>query len=140
MSAPATPVATAARYIVFAAVATVLNLGAQRLVLAGWPGALLAAMIAGTGVGLIAKYLLDKRFIFDDRREGIAVHGRLFFLYTAMGGITTLLFWATEYGFWRIGQSQSWREAGALLGLGLGYGLKYLLDRRFVFASREVRA
>lgn len=140
MSAPATPAATAVRYIVFAAVATVLNLGAQRLVLAGWPGALFAAMIAGTGVGLIVKYLLDKRFIFDDRRKGLAVHGRLFVLYTAMGGVTTLLFWATEYGFWRIGQSQGWREAGALLGLGLGYGLKYLLDRRFVFASREVRA
>lgn len=119
----------------FAVLATLANLGMQRLVLA-WIGTghgLLPAMAAGTAIGLVLKYLLDKRWIFDDRSTGLVAHGRRFTLYTGMGLVTTLLFWAVEWGFWHFGRSDFWRETGAILGLALGYGLKYLLDRRFVF-------
>lgn len=125
----------ALRYAAFAGIAILANLGAQRLVL-GWAGGgLPAAMIAGTTLGLLVKYLLDRRWIFGDRTIGIRAHGRCFSLYTATGGLTTLLFWAVEAGFWRIGQTDTARELGAFLGLSLGYGIKYVLDRRFVFAD-----
>lgn len=120
------------RYAGFALVSTLVNLGAQRLVLGAGLG-LLAAMVAGTGLGLVVKYLLDKRWIFADQSRGLAAHGRRFSLYTAMGLVTTALFWAVEAGFWWTFQTEAMREAGAVLGLSLGYGLKYLLDRRFVF-------
>ena len=127
------------RYGVFAAIATVANLAAQRAVLAGLgdaPG-FVPAMMAGTAVGLVVKYLLDKRWIFGDRSRGLAAHGRKFTLYSLMGVATTLLFWAVETAFWLAWRTDAMRELGAVIGLAIGYTIKYRLDRRFVFA--EVR-
>lgn len=128
------------RYAFFAAVAVLVNLATQRGVLA-WPWAvpglgLTVAIAAGTLTGLVVKYLLDKRWIFHDLDTGLAAHGRKFALYTAMGLITTAIFWGTETMFWLIWQSDALREAGAVLGLTVGYVTKYRLDRRFVFAPR----
>ena len=128
------------RYALFAAVAVLVNLATQRVVLAyPWaaPGlGLTVAIAAGTLTGLVVKYLLDKRWIFHDLDTGLAAHGRKFALYTAMGLITTALFWGTETAFWLIWRSDAMREAGAVLGLTVGYVTKYRLDRRFVFAPR----
>jgi putative flippase GtrA len=123
------------RYAAFAVVATLANLGAQRLVLAqGETGTLLVpAMIVGTAVGLVVKYTLDKRWIFFDQSSGLRAHSDRFSRYSAMGLITTALFWATEAGFWWVWRTETARELGAVLGLAVGYGLKYWLDRRFVF-------
>ncbi|PTQ74359.1 GtrA family protein [Celeribacter persicus] len=125
------------RYGLFAAVATLVNLGAQRIAIALWPGpgALLVALVTGTGIGLVVKYLLDKRWIFYDMETGARAHGRKFGLYTAMGLITTAIFWGMEAGAWWIWHSTTAREAGAVLGLAIGYVVKFQLDRRYVFHS-----
>lgn len=125
------------RYSGFAVLATLANLGAQRavLTLGETPVLFALAVLAGTGVGLVVKYLLDKRWIFDDRSTGLAAHGRRFSLYTAMGLVTTAIFWATETAFWLIWQTHLAREIGAVLGLAVGYVVKYHLDRRFVFTA-----
>ncbi|MDG3042964.1 GtrA family protein [Roseicyclus marinus] len=125
------------RYAGFAVVATLANLGAQRLVLAGFDtvegSALVLAMAVGTGVGLVVKYALDKRWIFYDRTTGARAQGAQFALYAAMGLVTTAIFWVTETVFWLAWGTDLAREAGAVLGLSVGYVTKYLLDRRFVF-------
>lgn len=129
------PSALVLRYAGFAVLATLANLAAQRLVLAlvaGQAGFVLA-VITGTGVGLVLKYLLDKRWIFFDRSGGAATHARKFFLYTVMGIVTTLIFWGSETAAWLIWKTHPMREAGAVLGLTVGYLVKYRLDRRFVF-------
>ncbi|MCM2562318.1 GtrA family protein [Lutimaribacter sp. EGI FJ00015] len=125
------------RYTAFAVAATLANLGAQRLVLAldEGPRGFAAAVLAGTLVGLVLKYLLDKRWIFEDHTTGVAAHGRKFTLYTAMGIATTAIFWATETAFWIIWHTDLARETGAVLGLAVGYVIKYRLDRRFVFTN-----
>ncbi len=129
----------ALRYAAFAVIATLANLGAQRVVLAmlDAKGELAAAILAGTAVGLVVKYVLDKRWIFFDASTGIAAHGKRFTLYTAMGVITTLIFWGFETGFWFIWRTDLMREAGAVIGLAIGYFVKYELDRRFVFPQQE---
>jgi len=88
-------------------------------------------------VGLVVKYLLDKRWIFGDRSQGMRAHGRLFTLYTAMGILTTAIFWGTETAFWLAWRTEAMREAGAVIGLAVGYVLKYRLDRRYVFTGAE---
>lgn len=139
-----TPGALLLRYAAFAALATAANLGAQRLVL--WAGGLavpqlgegllLAAAIAiGTGVGLVLKYVLDKRWIFADRETGLAAHSRKLGLYTAMGLVTTAIFWGFETAAWAIWRTALARELGAITGLAIGYAVKYRLDRRFVFRT-----
>lgn len=123
------------RYLGFAIIATVANLVAQRIVLRGdYLGlTLLHAMIVGTAVGLAVKYALDKRYIFHDTATGLSAHGRRFSLYALMGVGTTLLFWGMEATFWHFGQTDTMREMGAVIGISLGYVLKYHLDRHFVF-------
>ena len=92
------------RYSLFAVIATVMNLGTQRVSLAAYDGAaaLLVAIFFGTGVGLVVKYLLDKYWIFADLRGGAATHGKQFGLYTLMGVATTAIFWGMEYPFCQI--------------------------------------
>jgi putative flippase GtrA len=125
------------RYTAFAVVAVLANLAAQRLVLAGaepvTPARLATAMAAGTLVGLVVKYRLDKKWIFFDETRGMAAQGRQFALYALMGVATTAVFWITETAFWAIWRTDAARETGAILGLTVGYVTKYLLDRRFVF-------
>ena len=137
------------RYAAFAALATVANLGAQRVVLAVGeavaPGheaaAFAAAVFVGTGVGLVLKYVLDKRWIFADATTGAAAQGAQFALYTVMGLVTTAIFWGTETAFWLIWGTDAMRELGAVLGLAVGYVVKYHLDRRLVFTGQaRIRA
>ncbi len=130
------------RYAAFAVVATVANLVAQRLVLMVDSSAVgfAAAVAVGTLVGLAIKYVLDKRWIFYDFSTGLDAHGKKFALYTAMGVVTTLIFWGTETGFWLVWRTDLMRELGACLGLAVGYVVKYQLDRRFVFAPAGLEA
>jgi putative flippase GtrA len=125
------------RYAAFAVLAVIANLATQRLVLIGadpvGPWRFAAAMGAGTLVGLVVKYVLDKRWIFYDGTTGARAQGRQFALYSLMGVATTAIFWITETGFWLIWGTDLAREAGAVLGLTVGYVTKYALDRRFVF-------
>lgn len=131
------PVTLTARYVAFAIVATVGNLGAQRLVLKidDSPQLFFPALLVGTIVGLLIKYVLDKRWIFADASSGLAAHGRKFSLYAVMGIATTMIFWGSESLFWLLWGTQLARECGAILGLSIGYVVKYRLDRRFVFAD-----
>lgn len=132
------------RYGAFAVIAVLANLSAQRLVLAGAEtvGGLrfAAALFVGTAVGLVVKYLLDKRWIFYDRTAGLRAQGAQFGLYALMGVATTAIFWVSETAAWMIWGTDLAREVGAVAGLTVGYVTKYLLDRRFVFRNAQVPA
>ncbi|HSV30080.1 MAG TPA: GtrA family protein [Candidatus Omnitrophota bacterium] len=123
----------ALRYVLFAALATAVNLATQHAALMVWD-VLPAAMAAGTATGLVAKYLLDKRWIFFDPSPR---SGRQFGLYTLMGVLTTAIFWGAELAFAAWFETALMRDLGAVLGLAIGYVTKYQLDRRFVFVVRE---
>ncbi len=125
------------RYGLFALLATLANLGAQRLVLWQWSGGagLVLAIAVGTGVGLVVKYLLDKRWIFFDASTGARAHGERFSRYTLTGVFTTAIFWGMEAAFWWFWQDHMMREVGAVIGLAIGYVVKFQLDKRFVFIS-----
>ena len=125
------------RYAFFAFLATLANLAAQRLVLWFGDSGILFAMAVGAGtiVGLVLKYFLDKRWIFGDMSAGVKAHSKKFLLYTAMGIVTTAIFWATETAFWLVWETDVMREVGAVIGLSIGYVVKYNLDRRYVFTN-----
>lgn len=120
-------------YAGFAVIATLANLGAQRLVLVLNETAFLPAMLTGTGVGLATKYFLDKNWIFFDGYRSMKNEARTFAQYTATGVVTTAIFWGTESAFWLIWQTHPMRELGAVIGLTIGYVIKFNLDRRYVF-------
>lgn len=127
------------RYSAFAAMATLVNLATQELVLRILGRADLAvavAVVAGTGTGLVVKYLLDKRWIFDDPSQAVATQ---FTLYTVMGLVTTAIFWGMVALFVAIWGTDLARIAGSLIGLSIGYVTKYKLDRRFVFTDARLQ-
>ena len=130
----------ALKYSLFALLATLANLLVQeistRLYSADY--FLIAAMIFGTLAGLTSKYLLDKHYIFSfkasTRRAGL----HTFLAYGLTGVLTTLLFWSFELSFDFWFGSKFARYLGAVIGLAIGYGVKYQLDKRYVFTRREV--
>ncbi|MFD1195080.1 GtrA family protein [Seohaeicola saemankumensis] len=131
-------------YILFGILAAAANLGAQALVhavlppLAGLGGiAYWVALVFGTGVGLVVKYLLDKRWIFFDTSRGLAAHGRQFSLYTLMGVATTVIFWGVQSIAFAIFGTRLMLYVGGAVGLAIGYVVKYRLDKRFVFGPAQ---
>lgn len=125
------------RYSLFAALAIAVNLVSQEVVLQIYAGQfdITLSIFAGTGAGLITKYYLDKNYIFFFQAANLKKNSKVFFLYTLMGILTTLIFWSFEVGFQIIFQSKTMRYLGAGLGLIVGYYIKYRLDRRFVFVG-----
>jgi putative flippase GtrA len=122
-------------YALLALIATAANIGAQDLAIRTYHGelAISLSVAAGTGVGLLVKYLLDKRYIFSFRAKDITNDGTTFVLYSLMGLVTTLLFWGLEFGFDHIFHTKQMRYVGGIAGLTIGYVAKYRLDKRFVF-------
>lgn len=124
-------------YGAFAVAATLVNLVVQRLVLmTGTPESrIFPAIAAGTVAGLLAKYLFDKKWIFLSREVGVKAHSRQFTMYAITGVLTTLVFWGVEFAFWLFWRDDYMREIGAIIGLSVGYVVKYRLDSRFVFSG-----
>jgi putative flippase GtrA len=123
------------KYSLFALIATIINLFTQFISLAIYSQdfSLYIAMFFGTLTGLIAKYILDKKYIFyyvvKDKKED----SQKFILYSIMGVFTTLIFWGFEIGFDYIFDSEIAKYIGAIIGLSIGYITKYFLDKKFVF-------
>ena len=123
------------KYSFFALIATIINLFTQFIILAIYlqDFSLYIAMFFGTITGLIAKYILDKKYIFyyvvKDKKED----SQKFILYSIMGVFTTVIFWGFEIGFDYIFDSEIAKYIGALVGLSIGYIVKYFLDKKFVF-------
>ena len=130
------PGAVAVKYAFFAAVSIGANLSAQWItgrLLGERPWRIWAMLSAGTGVGLLVKYVLDKRFIFFHEAESPWRNLKTFVLYVAMGVVTTGLFWGTELIFDALLKGEAAKYAGGAVGLTAGYTTKYFLDRKWVF-------
>ncbi|MBI3187633.1 MAG: GtrA family protein [Gammaproteobacteria bacterium] len=124
-------------YAILALIATAANIAAQDIVIRGYTGsfAVLISVVIGTGVGLVVKYVLDKRYIFQFRARNVAHDSHIFLLYSLMGLATTVIFWGFEFGFDHVFESKEMRYLGGIIGLAIGYLAKYHLDKRFVFRT-----
>lgn len=132
--------ATTVIYIALAVIATAANILAQMLTVALLPATLdrfnlWLGLMVGTVVGLVVKYILDKRFVFGIKAQSARHDAQMFGKYAGFGLITTVIFWGTEWAFdWWFG-TKTMRYIGGVIGLGFGYWLKYHLDKRFVFGD-----
>lgn len=130
----------ALRYVLFAIISMVTNLVTQEVLMQLSPVApLTVSIVAGTIVGFLVKYVLDKKWIFFDDYTGDIHELRKIILYGAVSVFTTLVFWSFEVSFWMIWQTDAAKYAGAILGLSVGYAAKYALDRNIVFKGRNAQ-
>lgn len=125
-------------YSAFAVIAILINLLSQELSLLIYPGAyaLYVSILSGTATGLVSKYLLDKIYIFNYQSNSMADDISKFVAYSVTGIVTTLIFWGFELGFEFVFATKVMRYIGAVIGLTIGYLIKYHLDKRFVFSTR----
>lgn len=124
-------------YSLFAIVAIFINILAQDISNHLYTGlfSTFVSIIVGTAAGLVVKYILDKKYIFKYKAENVKQDGKVFILYTAMGIVTTVIFWGFEFGFDAIFHTKQMRYVGGIIGLIIGYVCKYYLDKRFVFRT-----
>lgn len=136
-----TAVSIAVLYTLFAAFSTVINIGAQMLSIWAYTGpyAVEASILVGTAAGLPLRYYLEKRYIFAFQSKSMAHDGQLFVLYSFMGVFTTAIFWGVEYAFYLIFETATMRYMGGVIGLAIGFYVKYQLDKKYVFVSSNKR-
>ncbi len=130
----------ATTYAGLALVSTIANVCAQDVVSRSYTGAfdLVLSVLVGTGIGLVVKYILDKRYIFGFRARSAAHDGHVFVLYALTGLATTAVFWGFEFGFQYMFETKNMRYLGGVIGLSIGYLVKYHLDKRFVFRTESI--
>lgn len=123
------------RYVSFAIVAGLANILAQEIVTRATPTAnVIFSVLAGTAVGFFVKYVLDKRWIFNDVYSGRVAEIQKIGVYGISSVGTTLLFWGIELGAWHLFGTMQAKYLGAVLGLSAGNAIKYALDKRYVFS------
>jgi hypothetical protein len=122
-------------YSFFAFLATIVNIGSQDITVRLYSGQfkITLSIFIGTATGLIVKYILDKKYIFKFQPKNISQDSRTFLIYTFMGVFTTVIFWGFEYFFEYLFHDDKLRYTGGIIGLAIGYWLKYHMDKRFVF-------
>ena len=122
-------------YTLFAVVSTAINIGSQMISIWIYKGPLSVeiSILVGTAMGLPLRYFLEKRYIFNFTSKNLVHDGKLFIFYSAMGVITTLIFWGTEYAFHLIYDTDVMRYLGGVVGLSIGFYVKYQLDKKYVF-------
>lgn len=126
-------------YSLFAGLSTLVNIGSQMLSMFIYDGlySVEVSIVAGTLAGLPLRYLLEKRYIFSFQSRSFGHDSQLFVLYGFMGVFTTAIFWGTEYAFHLVFITDTMRYMGGVVGLSIGYFIKYQLDKRFVFINRQ---
>ena len=126
---------TIIKYILFSFISMLINIISQRIIftLNSSEHVFTLAIITGTITGFISKYYFDKNFVFKDKTLLILDKSKQILKYAYFAVFTTLIFLTTEYLFWIIYNTHSAREIGAVIGLSIGYYLKYILDKKYVF-------
>ncbi len=129
------PVLLCVKYLLFALIAIATNLFSQHVVLQFFSGifAIYIALVVGTGVGLIVKFILDKKFIFYHKASSAVANSAVFAKYSFTGLLTTAIFWAAELSFHYMFKTQFMTYLGGAIGLSIGYYIKYQCDKKFTF-------
>lgn len=131
------------RYLIFAAIAIALNMlvfSAAKFILEqlfNYPDFAViikyTAKLMGIASGFMLKYILDKKYVFNDSKGTLQEEAQKVGIYGLLSIFTTLLLFVISEGVERIIDWKYEVYAGWLIGLIIGYLLKYFLDKRFVF-------
>jgi putative flippase GtrA len=137
-------------YMLFAALCTLVNLGSQYGIkkllkpvqllhykLFNLELFFIIALLTGTILGFSAKFVLDKFIVFREKHKTLGHTFTQIFIYGLLAFVTTAIFWGVEILFRVIFLFENREIVGGLIGLAIGYTVKFFLDKRFVFIGRE---
>ena len=139
-------------YMIFAGLSILVNIGTQFVVkiflgyfnffdLLIYPAKnisllFLTQLIMGTGTGFLTKFILDKFIVFKEKHKNLAHTLYQMFIYGSFAIITTIIFWSFEISFKILFTMKNSEIIGGLIGLIIGYTVKYFLDKRMVFVKK----
>jgi len=95
--------------------------------------AFIIQLISGTIAGFIFKFIVDKFAIFKNAYAGFKHTSKQIIIYLLFAVITTIIFWGFEISFNHFFKFTNRDLFGGLIGLIIGYTIKFLLDRKWVF-------
>ncbi len=139
-------------YMIFAVVATFVNIGSQFIIkslLKNIPILnnfflnkeityyFIIQLVIGTGLGFLTKFFLDKIFVFKEKTEGFSKTIKQLIIYGLLALITTAIFWSFEFTFKLVFDFKNSEFVGGIIGLSIGYTVKFLLDKKFVFIQKQ---
>jgi putative flippase GtrA len=132
-----TAVKIALPYTLFAVLYSVINTVSQMLSIWEYkrPNSVEISILVGTVANLTLCYFLEKRHIFNFTSQNLSHDGKLFILYSAIGVITILIFLGTEYAFHLIYYKNFMCYVGGVIGLAVGFYIKYQTDKKYVFTN-----
>ncbi len=91
------------------------------------------SILLGTLVSVPFRYIVEKIYIFNFKSINLKHDSRIFILYLYSSIFTTLIFWSVEYCFYIFFSVDLMRYIGGILGLSIGFFIKYQLDNKYVF-------
>ena len=127
------------KYSLFALISSFANVFTQYcvdLMSLGFIGTYIS-LLMGSIVGLITKYILDKKYIFYYNSLDFYNNLKKFILYSFLGVFTTMIFWGIELTFFFIFNNIYAKYLGAMIGLTIGYIIKFNLDKKYVFVNNQ---
>jgi len=129
---------TIAKYAICALIAIFFNILFQEISIRIYNGLypIVVSILTGTLIGLFIKFLLDKIYIFNYHVNGFYKNTKTIAVYISTGIFTTLIFWALEISFEYYFRTKEMRYLGAIIGLIIGYIIKYQLDNKYTFKKR----
>lgn len=129
-----TSISIATLYTLFTAFSAMINTGAQILSTWTYKGlySVGLSILIGIFVSVPLRYLLEKRHIFVVKNNNAAHDLKLFFQFSFMGLLTTIIFWGMEYD-----AIDTMRYISGLIGLLIGFYMKCQLDKMNVFAIKN---
>lgn len=124
-------------YVICIIVSSVFNYIAQEGWYYFWPQVVIA-MFFGTGVGLVVKYLLVKKYAFAFKPQNRQHEAKIFFIYGVLGAVVTFLFWGIELVFHYWVPIPAARQIGTVVGLVICSYVKFIMDRDYVFVQKDI--
>ena len=95
----------------------------------------LFALGAGTFAGFVFKFIADKFIVFEDKMDNsLEKTSKQLALYFSFAIITTAIFWGFELAFKILFTGDAYL-IGGMIGLAIGYSIKFILDRKYVFIN-----
>ena len=129
-----------ALYSLFAFISMVTNISIQPIFLLFYQGmyAIELSIFIGTIIGLPIRFILEKKYIYKISRRCYKSSFGTFSLYGSSAVFTTLIFWGFEYTFHLLFEGDIMRYIGGIIGLTIGFVVKYRLDKKYVFGSNKM--
>jgi len=131
------------KYMAYSFLTLILNIGIQSITLnitGRSTEAVILAIVVATVVSFVVKFFIDKNIIFKTKKGHQNERRKQVLLYAVFSIGTTLIYILVEmifhFSFDSADLYEKKEEIGAIIGLLMGYSIKYIVDMKITFKEK----